>query len=106
MSWTPLPTGVEDRLQLADGVLEDPDPIHDPLDDVGLDRAGRVEVEDRQLLLGLADPVDAADALLDLHRVPRQVVVDDGRAELEVETLAGHPRREQDVVRARRGRRP
>ena len=58
------------------------------------------------LLLGLSDPVDAADALLDLHRVPREVVVDDGRAELEVETLARHPGGEEDVVRARHGKRP
>src|SRR5690606_14624043 len=36
----------------------------------------------------LADPVDTTYALLDTHRVPRQVVVHDDVSELEVDTLA------------------
>ena len=56
-----------------------------------------MEVEDQHLVLGLTEAVDTADPLFDLHRVPRQVVVDDRRTELEVEALAGHPAREQHV---------
>ena len=40
-------------------------------------------------VLGLADPVDAAHALLEPVRVPRDVVVDHQVAELEVDALAG-----------------
>src|SRR5207247_5668228 len=36
----------------------------------------------------LAEPIDAADALLDAHRVPRQVVVNADVRELEVDALA------------------
>ena len=45
----------------------------------------KLKIDDRVLL---ADPVDAADPLLDPHRVPRQVVVDEEVAELEVAPLA------------------
>ena len=46
----------------------------------------RDEVDDRDVAL-LAVAVAAADALLDALRVPRQVVVDDRLAELEVQAL-------------------
>jgi hypothetical protein len=36
----------------------------------------------------LPDAIDTADPLLDLHRVPREVVVHDHVAELEVQTFA------------------
>jgi hypothetical protein len=36
----------------------------------------------------LPDAVEAADALLDLHRVPGQVVVDQGVTELEIAPLS------------------
>ena len=39
--------------------------------------------------LGLADPVDAAEPLLDPVRVPRQVVVDHQVRALQVQALAG-----------------
>src|SRR5439155_11331208 len=39
--------------------------------------------------LGLTDPVDAAEALLDPVRIPRKVVVDEQVSALEVYTLAG-----------------
>ena len=48
--------------------------------------AGCQEADDGDAAL-LAVPVDAADALLDALRVPRQVVVDDRVAELEVQAL-------------------
>jgi len=41
------------------------------------------EVVDAHGLL-LADAVQAADALLDLHRIPREIEVDEPMAELEV----------------------
>ena len=46
--------------------------------------------------LGLADAVDAAEALLDAVGVPRQVVVDHQVRALEVEALAGGVGRDQD----------
>ena len=48
--------------------------------------AGRQEADDGDAAL-LAVAMDAADALLDALRVPRQVVVDDRVAELEVQAL-------------------
>src|ERR1039458_9598749 len=45
----------------------------------------------------LSDPVNAAEPLLDLHRVPRQVEVDHGVTELQVATLAGGLRAEEHV---------
>src|SRR6185437_429801 len=88
---------LKDRLQFANRVLEDADALHDSFDNVGLDGPWRVEVEDADLLLLLADPVDAADPLLDLHRVPGQVVVHHSRAELEVQSFAGHPASQEDL---------
>ena len=46
--------------------------------------------------LGLADAVDAAEALLDAVRVPRQVVVDQQVRALEVDALAGGVGRDED----------
>ena len=48
----------------------------------------RDEVEDEAVLL-LAVAVDAAHALLEPHRIPRDVVVDHEPAELEVDAFAG-----------------
>jgi len=72
----------------------------DPCDDVGLDGAGSGEVQDVDLLGLLTEAVDSPDALLDLHRIPGQVVVDNHRAELEVEALARHPGRQHHVAPA------
>ena len=55
----------------------------DPL----LDGVGEDHVVDHDVV-GLADPVDPADALLDPHGVPGQVVVDGDMTELEVEAFA------------------
>ena len=46
----------------------------------------------------LADAVDAAEALLDPVRVPRQVVVDHQVGRLQVQTLAGGVGGEQDLA--------
>lgn len=47
------------------------------------------EVVDLDLLLPLADAVNAADALLDLAGVPGQVVIDQGAGRLQVQAFAG-----------------
>src|SRR6185503_6273141 len=52
-----------------------------------LQRAARDQVEDKHLAL-LADAIDTADALLDRHRVPGHVEVDQRVAELDVAPLA------------------
>src|SRR5690606_34359678 len=65
---------------------------------VRLDRPARGEVPDDDLRFALADAVQPADALLDLHWVPGQVVVDQHRAELEVQALAGDLGGDHNVV--------
>ena len=55
----------------------------DPL----FDGSGEDHIVDHDVV-GLADPVDPADALLDPHGVPGQVVVDGDMTELEVEAFA------------------
>ncbi len=61
----------------------------------------------QQHLVGLADSVQAAQPLLDLHRVPRQVHVHHHVAELQVAPLSGGFGGEQDRgLVAERGYRP
>src|SRR5207245_4217654 len=86
----------EDRLHLAHHQLEEVDALVEDRQDALLDRAGEAEVEDLDGL-GLPDAVQPADALLDPHRVPRQVEVDQAVAELEVEPLAADVGRQQDA---------
>jgi hypothetical protein len=45
----------------------------------------------------LPDAVDAADALLDLHRIPRQIVIDQEIGSLEIEPLGRGVGADQDV---------
>ena len=71
------------------------DLLEQPLEHLAL--AGVVGDEVPQVAdLGLADAVDAAEALLDAVRVPRQVVVDHQVRALEVEALAGGVGGDQD----------
>ena len=46
-----------------------------------------MQVHDADGGVALADQIDATDALLDAHRAPRHVVVDERAAELEVQPL-------------------
>ena len=61
-------------------------PVED-LEDPLLDRPHEAEVHDLDRML-LPDAMDPADALLDAHRIPGEVEVDDAAAELEVQPLA------------------
>src|SRR5581483_10792514 len=70
--------------------------LQQPEQEAALDRVLGAEVEDPDLRL-LADPVDAAHALLEPHRVPGQVVVDHQVAELEVDPLARRLGRHADL---------
>jgi len=79
----------DDRFERADGSFEHADAVEQAALHLVVQSRGRPQVQDDDLLFLLTDPVDPADPLLDLHRVPRQVVVDDDRAELEVQALAG-----------------
>ena len=56
---------------------------------VGRDRALVVQVDDADGCVCLTDVVDAADTLLDPHRVPQHIVVDHRAAELEVQAFGG-----------------
>ena len=47
--------------------------------------------------VGLADAINPTDALLQLHRIPGQVVVDDHVAELQVQALAAGIGGDQDL---------
>ena len=87
----------QDRLQAADHGLEQADAGSESTVYVGLDGAVVVQVDDTDGGVGLADTVDATDALLDPHRVPRHVVVDHRAAELEVQSLGGGVGAQQDV---------
>ncbi len=68
-------------------ILEEADPVLEYIQDSAFDRSLHVEVEDHDRVF-LTDPVDSADPLLDLHRVPRKVVVHKEVAELEVAALS------------------
>ena len=74
------------------------DAIKQSGEDAFVDGAFVDEVHDEDRLFLLADPIDSTDALLDLHRVPRKVVVDDCRAEFEVETLARYSVGEYEII--------
>src|SRR5687767_11965098 len=60
----------EDDVELPDDQLEEPNLLIEQQEDVRLDGALRGEVHD-VCFAGLPDAVDASDALLDDHRVPR-----------------------------------
>ena len=77
----------EDQIQLAHDQLEQLDLLIEQLEDVRLDRPRRCEVHDVDLAR-LPDAVQPSNALLHHHRVPRQVVVHEHVAELEVPSLA------------------
>lgn len=78
-------------------MLEDLDPLHHPLDDVGLDGSRGVEVETPIFFsdwpMRSIRPMRCSTS----HGIPGQVVVDDRRAELEIETLARHLAGEEQV---------
>ena len=65
-----------------------------------LERAGLDEIVDAHRVL-LAEAMQPADALLDLHRVPRQIEVGEAMAELEVAPFGAAVREQQRARRAR-----
>ena len=73
------------------------DLLQQPREDLALAGVVGDEVPQAADLL-LADAVDAAEALLDPVRVPREVVVDHQVRDLEVQALAGGVGREQDLA--------
>ena len=89
----------EDFFGPADGVLKDADTPQTALVDVAIDGARRDEVDDGDRLALLSVAVDTADALLDAHGVPGQIVVDEEIAELEVEALAADFGGQQHIQR-------
>ena len=89
----------QDFFAPADGVLEDADAPQAALVDLGIHGARRDEVDDGDRLALLSVAVNAADALLDAHGIPGQIVVDEEIAELEVETLAADFGGQQDIQR-------
>ncbi len=86
----------EDHLDLTRNQLEQIQLLVEHLQDVLLQAASQTEVE-HEHLTGLSDPVHASDPLLELHRIPRQIVIDHRPAELEVAALASDFARDEDV---------
>jgi len=74
------------RPVLADHEFEQVQFFLEQLEQVFLERAGLDEIVDAHRML-LAEAMEAADALLDFHRVPGQIEVDEAMAELEVAPL-------------------
>ena len=77
----------QDRTDLADHQLEHGDLLLEQMQHLLLQRAAGHQIEHEDLAL-LADAVDTADALLDRHRIPRHVEIDERVAELDVAPLA------------------
>src|ERR1019366_704495 len=77
------------RLHGADKVLEQATAAAERAIDFLINAILEEEIVDFDLLLPLANAVNAADALLDLARVPGQVIIDKGAGRLEVQTFAG-----------------
>src|SRR5262249_26696541 len=71
----------EDGADLTHNQLEHGYLLVEKVEELLLDRAPRDQVEDEHLA-ALTDAVDAADPLLDRHRVPRHVEIDQRVAEL------------------------
>ena len=69
----------QDGLQRPDDFLEEADAALEGVIGVLFDGAFHIEVEDFHGGRFLANTVNAADALLDPHRIPRQVVIDECR---------------------------
>ena len=85
----------EDHVQLADDQLEQIDLGLQHRQDLLLDGVPRDQVGDQDVV-DLPDPVQSADPLLDLHRIPRQIDVDHDVAELQIPSLTGGFGAEQD----------
>ena len=84
---TPRFDGAEHLVAGAEHALEELELLGEQLEDALVGLVLPVEEVDDDDVVLLAVAVAAADALLDALRVPRQVVVDDQRAELEVDAL-------------------
>src|SRR5258706_5142631 len=76
----------EDLLHFPHHQLEHADLAIQDLEHVCLERAARDQVHHAHGVL-LAQPVDAADPLLEPHGIPGQVIVDDDARELEIPAL-------------------
>ena len=80
----------EDLLAATKRLPEHADAFQAPEVDPRVDGVADDQVLDGDGFALLAATVDTADALLDTHGVPGQVVVDEGVAELVVEALGAH----------------
>ena len=86
----------EDLFHLAHDQFEHADLALEDLEHVGLERAAAHQVHDAHRVR-LPQSVDAADALLEPHGVPGQVVVHDDARELQVAALAAGLGRDQHL---------
>ena len=85
----------QDRLQVSHCLFEDVDALEEPGVDPVLDSICGHETVDRDAGILWAISIKSTDPLLDLHRVPWKIVVHQNVAELEIETLRTHLRRQE-----------
>ncbi len=69
-------------IQLADNELEQIDFLMQQTDDMLFDCADRAQIINLHIV-GLAQPVNTADSLLDPHRIPWEIEIDHMMAELQ-----------------------
>src|SRR5947207_6964292 len=95
----------ENDVQLSNNELKELDLLIEKAQHVRLDRPPGGEVDDVGLAR-LPNTVNSADALLDYHRIPGQLVFHEHVAELEIETLRADAGRDEyrprSVLEARR----
>src|SRR5919108_6013427 len=77
----------EQRLDLANDHLKHIDLVLQDIEDMILQGLAYREIEDKDISV-LANPVQPADPLLDPHRIPGEIEIDQGVAELQVSALA------------------
>ena len=83
-------------LEIADRLAEDVQPLKQPIQNNFLDRVLGDEANNMDAIRCLTKSIDATDALLNLHRIPRQVVVDQHPGELKIDTFAADLGRDQN----------
>ncbi len=91
----------EDLFTPPERLTEDSDSKQASFVDFSVNRSRCDEVENCNGFAELTVAINTAYPLLHTHRIPRQVVVNDGIAKLVIEALASHLRGEQQVYCAR-----
>ncbi len=95
---TQFPNLPEHFLRPSKSALENTDALRQSPENECIDRVLVDEVPHQDALGHLTDAIDTPDPLFDAHRVPRQVIVDDETAELQIHTFGSDVRADQDAT--------